>query len=79
VARILEDAEIESLAAPAPHDSEAIEAWLAERAPEAVTWEGWQSIDAHERGLGEPHGRPRVKLVRVAELLAASRSASRAG
>ena len=78
VARILEDAEAQALAAPAPHDTEAIEAWLAERAPEAVTWEGWQSIDAHERGLGEPHGRPRVKLVRVAELVAASRSASRA-
>ena len=40
-----------------------------------MTWQGWQSIDAHERDLGEPHGRPRVKLVRVAELVAASRRA----
>ena len=38
---------------------------------DAVTWEGWQAIDEHERGLGEPHGRPRVKLVRLADLMAA--------
>jgi ferredoxin/flavodoxin---NADP+ reductase len=28
-----------------------------------VEYAGWQAIDAHERSLGEPHGRPRVKLV----------------
>jgi ferredoxin--NADP+ reductase len=31
----------------------------------AVTWDEWRAIDAHETALGEPHGRPRVKLVRV--------------
>ena len=40
---------------------------------DAVTWEGWQAIDEHERSLGEPHGRPRVKLVQLAELMAAGR------
>ena len=35
-----------------------------------VTWHGWQAIDAHERALGAPQGRPRVKLVRVPEMLA---------
>ena len=30
-------------------------------------------IDAYESSLGEPMGRPRVKLVRLAELLEASR------
>jgi ferredoxin--NADP+ reductase len=34
-----------------------------------VTYEGWTSIDRHERALGEPHGRPRVKLTRIEELL----------
>ena len=34
------------------------------------TYAGWEAIDAHERGRGEPHGRPRVKLIRRAELLA---------
>jgi len=34
-----------------------------------VDYTGWEAIDAHERALGEPHGRPRVKLVSRAELL----------
>jgi ferredoxin--NADP+ reductase len=29
-----------------------------------VDYSGWEAIDAHERSLGEPNGRPRVKLVR---------------
>ena len=40
-------------------------------APGVVEWDGWEAIDEHERGLGEPAGRPRVKLVRLAELFAA--------
>jgi ferredoxin--NADP+ reductase len=34
-----------------------------------VDYSGWEAIDAHERALGEPHGRPRVKLVRRDEQL----------
>ena len=29
-----------------------------------VDYAGWEAIDAHERALGDAHGRPRVKLVR---------------
>jgi ferredoxin/flavodoxin---NADP+ reductase len=36
---------------------------------EIVDYAGWEAIDAHERALGEPHGRPRVKLVRRADQL----------
>lgn len=36
---------------------------------DVVDYSGWQAIDAHERALGEPHGRPRVKLVRREEML----------
>lgn len=43
--------------------------WLVSRQPNLVTDDQWQLIDAHERSLGEPHGRPRVKLASVAELL----------
>src|SRR5919199_910964 len=68
VARILEDAEAGALNAPADADPDAIEEWLRQRAPDHVTWEGWRAIDEHELSLGEPHGRPRVKLVRVAEM-----------
>src|SRR5690625_1050735 len=44
-------------------------AWLLSRQPQLVTDEHWQLIDAHERTSGEPHGRPRVKLVQVADML----------
>ena len=36
---------------------------------------GWEAIDAHERALGEPSGRPRVKLVRRDEQLKRAASA----
>jgi ferredoxin--NADP+ reductase len=41
-----------------------------------VDYSGWEAIDAHERALGEPSGRPRVKLVRRDEQL--ERAAPRA-
>jgi ferredoxin/flavodoxin---NADP+ reductase len=43
--------------------------WLLSRQPKLVTDEHWQLIDRHERSTGEPHGRPRVKLASLAELL----------
>lgn len=52
------------------------EEWLAARVPDVVTWEGWETIGAQETAAGEPQGRPRVKLVRLHELLEASRTAS---
>jgi ferredoxin--NADP+ reductase len=75
VAKILEDAESGSLCRPDPalSDPDAVAAWLSERVPQHVTWQGWEMIDAYESSLGEPMGRPRVKLVRLAELLEASR------
>jgi ferredoxin/flavodoxin---NADP+ reductase len=78
VARILEDAESGALNDPDPalSDPGAVAAWLTRRVPDHVTWEGWAMIDAYESALGEPVGRPRVKLVRLAELLEASRGPS---
>ncbi len=73
VTKIVADAEQGALNDPDDPDPESITEGLAERAPNAVTWTGWQAIDQHERGLGEPHGRPRVKLVRLADLVAAAR------
>ncbi len=55
--------------APARPDAAAVEALLRERQPELVTYSGWEAIDRHERGLGEPAGRPRVKLTRIEEML----------
>lgn len=43
--------------------------WLVERQPMVVTDDHWRLIDEYERSAGEPHGRPRVKLTSVAEML----------
>ncbi|WAJ46590.1 FAD-dependent oxidoreductase [Mycobacterium sp. Aquia_216] len=43
--------------------------WLASRQPKLVTSAHWDTIDRHERTAGEPHGRPRVKLPSLEELL----------
>jgi ferredoxin/flavodoxin---NADP+ reductase len=53
---------------PADH-ADQLAAWLASRQPKLVTSAHWDIIDAHERAAGEPHGRPRVKLPNVAEML----------
>ncbi len=49
--------------------AERLAEWFVERQPEVVTDDHWKLIDEHERTSGEPHGRPRVKLTSVAELL----------
>jgi ferredoxin/flavodoxin---NADP+ reductase len=56
---------------PAP-DPEAVEALLRARQPSLVTYSGWTAIDRQERQLGEPAGRPRVKLTTIEELLRAA-------
>lgn len=50
-----------------------LEQWLRSRQPELVTGDHWQRIDAHERSAGEPHGRPRVKLSTIADMLRIAR------
>jgi ferredoxin--NADP+ reductase len=45
---------------------------LVERDAQPVLYADWEAIDALERSLGEPHGRPRVKLCSWDELLAAA-------
>jgi ferredoxin--NADP+ reductase len=46
-----------------------VESWLAGRQPHLVTAEAWQRIDDAERTAGEPHGRPRVKICDLEDLL----------
>ena len=71
VDRILEDLAAGRLLDPEPVSDEALEAFVRERQPELVDYEGWVRIDRHEQGLGEPAGRPRVKLTRLEDLLGA--------
>ena len=56
-----------------PEHRDELAAWLLERQPELITDDHWLAIDAHERSAGEPHGRPRVKLAKVADLLRVAR------
>jgi ferredoxin--NADP+ reductase len=75
VARILEDVEQGTLNTPSAGagEPEAIAAWLDQHVPDHVTWGGWEAIDAYESKLGEPAGRPRVKLVRLEDLIRVGR------
>lgn len=73
VSRIIEDAQSGRLNAPVDPDPAASDKFFARRAPDCVTWRGWGNIDAAEQAAGEPQGRSRVKLVRIADLIEASR------
>jgi ferredoxin--NADP+ reductase len=65
---LLEDLAAGALPDPSVSRDELLET-LDRRGVDVVDYAGWERIDAHERSLGEPHGRPRVKLVRRAEHL----------
>jgi ferredoxin--NADP+ reductase len=69
VRHLLADVESQTLLDPATPAPEAIEQLLAEKGVRYISFEDWQAIDQAEVGRGEPHGRPRVKFVRVEEML----------
>jgi ferredoxin/flavodoxin---NADP+ reductase len=54
---------------PSSADADAVQALLLQRQPQLVPYTAWEAIDTHERALGEPAGRPRVKLTRIEEML----------
>ena len=70
---LLADLDAGRLPSPRDPDRDALEDLLAERRPDHVTYAGWEAIDRAEKGLGEPQGRPRVKLCSFDELLEAAR------
>jgi ferredoxin/flavodoxin---NADP+ reductase len=71
VDRLLEDLAAGRLLEPAPISDAALEEFVRTRQPQLVDYAAWNRIDRHERGLGEPAGRPRVKLTRLEEMLEA--------
>ena len=79
VAGLCEDASAGRLGDEARADPEELHAWLREQQPDLVTEEAWQAIDRHERSLGKPQRRPRVKLCTTRELLDVARSLSAVG
>jgi ferredoxin/flavodoxin---NADP+ reductase len=72
---VLADLDAGALNQPIDADRVSLEALLAERKPEHVTYAGWEAIDSVEKDAGEPQGRPRVKLTSMEELLDAAREA----
>ncbi len=71
---VLEDLAADRLPEPPVPDPGDVERMLRERKPDLVTYAGWEQIDLHERSRGEPHGRPRVKLASIEEMLAVAAS-----
>jgi ferredoxin--NADP+ reductase len=69
VDHLLADVAEQKLLDPERPDPAAVEELLTERGVRFVSFEDWQAIDQAEVGRGEPHGRPRVKFVRVEEML----------
>ena len=69
-ARMIEDAERLPLEPGVTGgDADAILAILAARCPDYVTAEDWRRLDELEQAKGNVEGRPRVKVVRVDEML----------
>lgn len=69
VQHLLADVEAGTLLDPEKPEAGAVEDLLRERGIRYVSFEDWQAINEAEVGRGEPHGRPRVKFVRVEEML----------
>jgi ferredoxin--NADP+ reductase len=75
VRHLVEDHEAGLLPVPAGDASE-LDALLAERAADRIDYEAWERINQHEVTSGEPHGRPRVKVTRIDEMVEISRRSS---
>lgn len=72
---LLSDMDAGRLNHPALPTRASLDARLAERGVNVVTWQDWQRIDAAEKQMGEAQGRPRVKITDVGEMLAIAKGA----
>lgn len=69
VANLLEDADQGIGLTPKYPNEEAITDLLLSRGITFTTWEGWHSLDAHERALGEAEGRERKKVREIEDMV----------
>ena len=60
--------------APAHPDEQSVVDLLSKRGVEYTDLGGWHRLDEHEKALGEPVGRVRIKIVPRVEMVAVSRS-----
>jgi ferredoxin--NADP+ reductase len=75
VDNIFADLEAGRIGSPSDPDAGSVLELIGERCPDCVTFSGWQAIDEAEQEAGRPHGRPRVKFCRVAEMVEVARGA----
>lgn len=75
VEHMIEDAASGRILDPPTPDPSAIEALLAVRQPDTVTFEDWDLLDRLEMSRGKPLGRPRLKYTAVDAMLDALRNA----
>ena len=52
----------------------AITDFLEHRGVRYTTWDGWRRLDTHEKALGEPQGRARIKVVEREQMIEVSRT-----
>lgn len=71
VEKMLEDFQAGLMLNPSHPEPEAARALVASRRPNYFSFADWQKLDEQELAKGEAQGRPRVKFVRVAEMLKA--------
>jgi ferredoxin--NADP+ reductase len=71
VEAMVEDLGRGAVPSPEQPDSAAWEAFVRQRRPQVITFEQWRQLDVQELKRGKEQGRPRVKLTRVDEMLAA--------
>ncbi len=69
VTSMLEEVSGDALREPESPEPEAIPGLLSDRRVRFVTFDDWRRLDAAERAEGERQGRPRVKVVRVEDML----------
>lgn len=72
---LLEDAGRGLLPKPPAPGPAAVVDLLVARAVDAVRWQDWQALDAHECKAGEPRGAPREKVTDTGEMLGIIRQA----
>ena len=53
---------------------DAVTGFLDQQGVRYTTWDGWYRLDAHERALGEPAGRARIKVVERERMIEVSRT-----
>jgi ferredoxin--NADP+ reductase len=74
VDRLLEDLRAGALPEPPAAGREALDALLRERGVRVVSFADWQKLDALEVAAGQAVGRPRLKFIRVPDMLGALRN-----